>query len=58
MAIKMIVTDLDGTFYHKDLNYDKERFNRLYKQMKEHDIRFVVASGNQYYQLISFFSLS
>lgn len=55
MAIKMIVTDLDGTFYHKDLSYDKERFNRLYKQMKEHDIRFVVASGNQYYQLISFF---
>jgi len=55
MAIKMIVTDLDGTFYHKDLTYDKERFNRLYKQMKANDIRFVVASGNQYYQLISFF---
>lgn len=55
MAIKMIVTDLDGTFYHKDLTYDKERFNHLYKQMKENDIRFVVASGNQYYQLISFF---
>ena len=55
MAIKMIVTDLDGTFYHKDLTYDKERFNRLYSKMKENDIRFVVASGNQYYQLISFF---
>ena len=27
MGIKMIVTDLDGTFYHKDLSYDKERFN-------------------------------
>jgi len=55
MAIKMIVTDLDGTFYHQDLTYDKKRFNRLYKQMEENDINFVVASGNQYYQLISFF---
>lgn len=55
MGIKMIVTDLDGTFYHKDLTYDKERFNRLYGKMKENDIKFVVASGNQYYQLISFF---
>ncbi len=52
MAIKMIVTDLDGTFYHQDLTYDKKRFNRLYKQMEENDIHFVVASGNQYYQLI------
>ena len=56
MAIKMIATDLDGTFYHKDLSYDKERFNRLYSKMKENGIRFVVASGNQYYQLISFFN--
>lgn len=55
MGIKMIVTDLDGTFYHKDLTYDKERFKRLYAKMKEDDIKFVVASGNQYYQLISFF---
>lgn len=26
-----------------------------YQQMKAQGIRFVVASGNQYYQLISFF---
>lgn len=55
MSIKMIVTDLDGTFYHKDLTYNKEWFNKLYLKMKENDIQFVVASGNQYYQLISFF---
>lgn len=55
MNIKMIVTDLDGTFYHRDLTYDKKRFNQLYGQMKDHDIKFVVASGNQYFQLISFF---
>lgn len=55
MGIKMIVTDLDGTFYHQDLSYDKERFDRLYQKMEAEGIRFVVASGNQYYQLISFF---
>lgn len=55
MSIKMIVTDLDGTFYHRDLTYDKKRFDELNEKMKENDIRFVVASGNQYYQLISFF---
>ena len=55
MSIKMIVTDLDGTFYHQDLSYDKQRFDRLYEKMKAEGIRFVVASGNQYYQLISFF---
>lgn len=55
MAIKMIVTDLDGTFYHKDLSYDKARFDALYQKMEAEGIRFVVASGNQYYQLISFF---
>ena len=55
MAIKLIVTDLDGTFYHRDVTYDVERFKRLYGKMEEEGIRFVIASGNQYYQLISFF---
>ncbi|MDY5252780.1 MAG: Cof-type HAD-IIB family hydrolase [Erysipelotrichaceae bacterium] len=55
MAIKMIITDLDGTFYHRDLSFDKEKFNYLFKQMQANDIKFVVASGNQYYQLCSFF---
>ena len=55
MSIKMIATDLDGTFYHRDLSYDKDRFLRLYEEMKQRGIHFVVASGNQYFQLISFF---
>lgn len=55
MAIKMIVTDLDGTFYHRDLTFNRTWFNELYAKMKEQHIQFVVASGNQYYQLISFF---
>ena len=55
MSIKMIVTDLDGTFYHRDFTYDKEKFSMLYQKMKEQHIHFVVASGNQYAQLRSFF---
>ena len=55
MAIKLIVTDLDGTFYHRDMSYDKERFDRLLDQLHQSGIRFAVASGNQYYQLITFF---
>ena len=55
MAIKMIVTDLDGTFYHRDLTYNRKWFNELYYKMKMNNIHFVVASGNQYFQLISFF---
>ena len=55
MAIKLIVTDLDGTFYHRDFTYDRDHFEKLYSCMKKEGIRFVVASGNQYYQLISFF---
>lgn len=55
MSIKMIVTDLDGTFYHQDLSYDKIKFQQLYQKMQKEHIHFVVASGNQYYQLISFF---
>lgn len=53
--IKMIAVDMDGTFLRSDMSYNKERFMAQYDEMKKRDIRFVVASGNQYYQLISFF---
>lgn len=55
MAIKLIAVDMDGTFLRTGHLYDKERFNELYKEMKKQDIHFVIASGNQYYQLKSFF---
>ena len=53
--IRMIAVDMDGTFLRKDMSYDRERFKGLYRKMKEQGVRFVVASGNQYYQLKSFF---
>ncbi|MBY7142278.1 HAD family hydrolase [Virgibacillus sp. NKC19-3] len=55
MTIKLIAVDMDGTFLDDNKKYDYERFSKQYAQMKEQGIRFVVASGNQYYQLKSFF---
>lgn len=55
MSIKLIAVDMDGTFLNDDKTYNRERFAAQYQQMKEQGIRFVVASGNQYFQLISFF---
>lgn len=55
MNIKLIAVDMDGTFLNSKMDYNRERFKRLYKEMKEKGIHFVVASGNQYYQLRSFF---
>lgn len=53
--IKLIAVDMDGTFLNDKMEYDRELFSRLYTIMKERGIHFVVASGNQYYQLKSFF---
>lgn len=55
MSIKIIAVDMDGTFLNDDKTYNRERFAAQYQEMKAQGIRFVVASGNQYFQLISFF---
>lgn len=55
MSIKLIAVDMDGTFLSDQKTYNRERFMAQYQQMKAQGIRFVVASGNQYYQLLSFF---
>lgn len=46
---------MDGTFLDSTMRYDIKRFERIYQHMKENDVLFVVASGNQYFQLKSFF---
>lgn len=55
MKIKLIAVDMDGTFLNDNKQYDKERFMAQYAMLRQKGIKFVVASGNQYYQLISFF---
>lgn len=54
-AVKLIAVDMDGTFLDDQKKYNKVKFLAQYQQLKERGIRFVVASGNQYYQLKSFF---
>lgn len=55
MSVKLIAVDMDGTFLSDAKTYNRPRFLAQYARMKAQGIRFVVASGNQFYQLISFF---
>ena len=54
-TIRLVAVDMDGTFLHHDDTYDRARFARLRTQMDAAGVRFVVASGNQYEQISSFF---
>lgn len=53
--IKLIASDIDGTFLRTDRTYDEELFAKVYKKMQERNIQFVIASGNQYNLLRSLF---
>ncbi|NIF23792.1 Cof-type HAD-IIB family hydrolase [Candidatus Pantoea multigeneris] len=55
MTVKMIAVDMDGTFLDDNKSYNKQRFLRQYALLKQKGVRFVVASGNQYYQLQKYF---
>lgn len=55
MAVKLIAVDMDGTFLSDAKTYNRARFLAQYAELKARGIRFVVASGNQFYQLQSFF---
>ncbi|WP_075182911.1 Cof-type HAD-IIB family hydrolase [Pantoea sp. 1.19] len=55
MTVKLVAVDMDGTFLNECKTYNKARFLAQYAELTARGIRFVVASGNQYYQLISFF---
>lgn len=54
--IKLIVSDMDGTFLNPKGAYDKERFQKLLDKMTEKGISFVVASGNRMDRLNVIFS--
>ena len=48
--IKLIATDMDGTFLDSNKRFNFE-FIDIFYELKKRDIKFVVASGNQYYRL-------
>lgn len=53
--IKLVAVDIDGTFVRSDYTYDIPRFKRVLSRMRNAGCNFVVASGNQYYQLRDLF---
>lgn len=53
--IKLIASDMDGTWLNDEKDYDRKLFLREFKIMQEQDIKFVVASGNQYANLMTRF---
>ncbi|MHC5409889.1 Cof-type HAD-IIB family hydrolase [Listeria seeligeri] len=53
--IQAISVDMDGTFLDSNGEYNRERFEEIYANLRQSGIKFIVASGNQYYQLKSFF---
>lgn len=55
MHPRLVAVDMDGTFLRGDNTYDRGRFERVRERMRTRGVRLVVASGNQYEQLTSFF---
>ncbi|AKP66763.1 Cof-type HAD-IIB family hydrolase [Companilactobacillus ginsenosidimutans] len=44
--IKLIATDIDGTFFDDDHQYNHERFNKQLEMLHKKDVKFAIASGN------------
>lgn len=53
--VKAIAVDKDGTLMRSDHTLDELYFEQLFQTMMKQDIKFIVASGNQYAQLKSLF---
>ena len=53
--IKLVAVDIDGSFLDHERKFNRERFDRVYAELKRRGIHFVVASGDQYYFLKTLF---
>lgn len=53
--IKLIATDMDGTFLRANKSYDRKLFAKALALMEKKSVKFVVASGNQFKNLKSRF---
>lgn len=49
--IKLIATDMDGTWLKPDKSYDYGLFQKIFRLMQAQNIKFVAASSNQYENL-------
>ncbi len=53
--VKAIAVDMDGTFLDSKKTYDKLTFEAIFTELRNRDITFIAASGNQYAKLKSIF---
>lgn len=51
MSIKLIATDMDGTFLRDDHHYNHRLFKHIFRQLQKRHIRFVAASGSSFPRL-------
>lgn len=54
MDIRVIAVDMDGTFLNSHNDYDRKAFKEVFSRLQERGVKFVIASGNQYYQIKTF----
>ncbi|MFC6295487.1 Cof-type HAD-IIB family hydrolase [Lactiplantibacillus daoliensis] len=55
MTVKLIATDMDGTFLNNQGDYNRTWFAKIYAELRRRGIQFVIASGHQAVELIDFF---
>lgn len=53
--VRLVAVDMDGSFLDTSSTYDRPRFDLLHARLAAAGVHFVVASGNQYWQLRTFF---
>ncbi|MDC2829497.1 HAD family hydrolase [Limosilactobacillus mucosae] len=51
MSIRLIATDMDGTFLNNQHDYDHQRFIKDFKKLAKNGIQLVAASGSSYPRL-------
>ncbi|SDX69271.1 hypothetical protein SAMN05444411_10852 [Lutibacter oricola] len=55
--VKLVVTDMDGTLLNSKSEISSN-FLSIYNNLKKHDIKFIAASGRQYFSIIDRFDES
>ncbi|MGX7107841.1 Cof-type HAD-IIB family hydrolase [Facklamia miroungae] len=58
MTLKLITIDLDGTLLRTDKTYDRDRFNRVLKQLRAEGVIVAIVTGNSYQKIADYFEES
>ncbi len=53
--VKVIASDMDGTFLNEKGTFDKKRFQNQLEKFSENQLHFISASSNQYQHLLNLF---